>query len=733
MTASGIMKKVSMMKIKTIKMKIALAAGVCLVATAGILVGYSVYSATSSQTLVSTQVTKLIKETTLKKLESTAADNSKVITSQIEEGLNAANILALSMSAIRQSDDKSQIDSLDRQAFNDVLLSVLKSNTGLNGTYSAWEPNAFDEKDSQNINMNNGSNPQTGRFTPYWTRDPSGRIQVQHLVEYDSTEKHPNGIAKGAWYQVPKKTLKETVTAPLPYIVQGKAVWLATLSAPIIVNGEFKAVVGTDFNLDFVQNLVKEVSDQLYSGHSRVTIVTDTGLVVADSQAADLIGDSIKKVYGDEASLVIDLIKAGDLYTFEDPVSNSFRVLVPITFAESGIYWGITIQVDQDIVLQDVTQLNQVMTTKSRESITYQMLIGLVILVSAVGALWIIATRITQPILSSVNMAKEIAKGKFDIRVDNKSQDEVGQLSNALNDMAEALHRQVNVAERIADGDLTAEVILASDDDQLGSALKTMVDDLNELVSQIKERAQEIGLHAHSVDELSSELAGGATQSASSVTEISATITQMVAQIQQTSENADEASRLAKRSFDSATDGDELMGELRIAMRDIEASGQDINNIISTIEEIAEQTNLLALNAAIEAARAGEFGRGFAVVADEVRKLAARSADAVKETSRLISSSADKTKRGLELSTQTSESLSLIVENVGQVTNLMTEIAQASAEQSTGAQQVSLGINQIDEVVHHNSKNSEQCAQASSQLMSQSSTLTNLIGQFKLR
>ena len=156
--------------------------------------------------------------------------------------MSAARAIANAASAAKTFDIDNNHKTLDRFVFNRMLVEVLKNNPDLNGTYSCWAPNAFDNSDIQFRNDNDGNNAKTGRFTPYWTRDAQGKIDVQPLVEYDSSDAHPNGVIKGAWYQVPEKTLNETVTAPLPYIVQGKQVWLATLSAPVIANGTVKII-----------------------------------------------------------------------------------------------------------------------------------------------------------------------------------------------------------------------------------------------------------------------------------------------------------------------------------------------------------------------------------------------------------------------------------------------------------------------------------------------------------
>lgn len=661
-------------------------------------------------------------------MQSVASEYAQSISRRLEKGMQTAQTLADTAAATHSSDTF----SLNRNIFNEILSEGLKSNPDLNGTYSCWEPNAFDNNDAQNVNGNNGNNSQTGRFTPYWVRDNNTQ-SLQSLVEYDSREQHPNGIVKGAWYQNPQKTRSQTVTAPLPYVVQGKNVWLATLSVPVTVNNTFLGVTGADYNLDFVQKISEQVAEAIYPKEADVSIITADGLVIAASKNPSAIGKSVDNLYNKEADKIRSLISRGEKTIYTDEATGLLHVLTPITLGSSNTQWGILVRLDKDLVLSDVNAMTKQIAENNTTNAYWQIFIGLIVTLIAIVAMYLISRSLTRPILEAVDMAKTISDGQFNKRLHYQSDDEIGQLSVALDGMADTLHEHVMVADHIAKGDLNQNVTMASEKDQLGQALSQMLLDLNNVVGQIRQRSENIGRNADNVSAMSHDLASGATESASAVTEISATVTQIAAQIRQSANHADKASLLSTQSVQAAEMGNTLMVELQGAMKEIESSGTDINNIIITIESIATQTNLLALNAAIEAARAGEQGRGFAVVADEVRKLAGRSSEAVKQTAALISISAQRTQKGIQLSQETAEVLSDIVQNTSSVAELVHNIAEAANEQSSGADQVSIGISQIDEVTHQNSQTSENCALAASELSQLSIQLTNLLGQFKLK
>ena len=532
---------------------------------------------------------------------------------------------------------------------------------------------------------------------------------------------------------VPRDTGKESVLGPLPYIVQGKQVWLATMSVPITVNGKFLGVAGADYDLEFVQKISKQVSKELFNDQGEVAIISEQGLLVAESKQPELIGDQFKKIAGENWDESMKAIKEGRSMAGIDSGTGMVTVLAPINLGRTGKPWSIMLKVHKDIVLASVHKLEQEMSAESTKNTIWQIGVGIGISVLAMIALWISARSLATPIRKAADLAQAIQEGDLSQRLRHESSDEVGELSKALDSMADSLQGQVTLAERISQGDLDLDVRLASNRDQLGLALQRMVNTLNKLVSELQNGAEQISGNAGQVSALSQDLSSGATESASAITEISATMTQMAAQTKMSAENAQRANHLSVAAEQSAHGGNALMEDLMVAMQEIDRSGKDITNIIKAIDEIATQTNLLALNAAIEAARAGQHGRGFAVVADEVRNLAARSAEAAKRTASLIAESSQRTVKGMELADKTASALGDIVTGAAEVSSLVADIASASSEQASGIEQVSLGISQIDEITHQNSANSENCSAAAQELTSQAEQLNHLVRQFKVK
>ncbi len=306
------------------------------------------------------------------------------------------------------------------------------------------------------------------------------------------------------------------------------------------------------------------------------------------------------------------------------------------------------------------------------------------------------------------------------------------ELGSALQALANSMKMRAELATQIAAGDLTKEVLVSGDHDELGKALVHMHSNLKNIVCQMVTTAGLIDSGSSSVEGTSQALTDGSSRQAASLEQINSSVATMAEQTRRNAENAGQANTLANQAKQSAEKGNQQMDDLVQAMAEINQSGQNVQKIIKVIDEIAFQTNLLALNAAVEAARAGQHGKGFAVVAEEVRNLAARSAKAARETAELIEGSVSKASNGAELADTTAAALTEIVEGITKATDLMGEIAAASSDQAQSTDQINSGLNQIDEVGQQNTAYAHETASTAEELASQARHLNQLLSQFHL-
>lgn len=296
------------------------------------------------------------------------------------------------------------------------------------------------------------------------------------------------------------------------------------------------------------------------------------------------------------------------------------------------------------------------------------------------------------------------------------------------------LHGAVKVARKVADGDLTVDVDVSSTDEtgQLLSALKDMTANLNQIVGSVRASSDTIAAASTEVASGNLDLSSRTEQQASSIEETAASIEELSTTVQNNAENARQGNVVAVSASEIATKGGEVVAQVVDTMGQINESAKRIVDIISVIDGIAFQTNILALNAAVEAARAGEQGRGFAVVANEVRTLAHRSAAAAKEIKALIDDSVDKVDAGSRLVNQAGMTIGEVVQSVKRVTDIMSEIAMASQEQSEGILQVNDAIRQMDQVTQQNAALVEEAAAATESMQDQAQQLAQAVSVFKL-
>jgi methyl-accepting chemotaxis protein len=291
---------------------------------------------------------------------------------------------------------------------------------------------------------------------------------------------------------------------------------------------------------------------------------------------------------------------------------------------------------------------------------------------------------------------------------------------------AEAVHK-------ISAGDLSTDLVInAGDSSSLLYSMKVMQDNLRSLISEIKDSTDTIHTAAKEISAGNSDLSQRTEEQASSLEETASSMEELTSTVKQNAENAKHANQLAIAASGVAGKGGAVVGQVVGTMDSINESSRKIVDIISVIDGIAFQTNILALNAAVEAARAGEQGRGFAVVASEVRNLAQRSAAAAKEIKTLIGDSVEKVEGGSKLVAQAGQTMEEIVTSIHRVTDIMSEITIASAEQSQGIEQINQAITQMDEVTQQNAALVEEAAAAAESLEEQSQNLLTSVSTFKV-
>ncbi|UKE56446.1 methyl-accepting chemotaxis protein [Xanthomonas graminis] len=346
--------------------------------------------------------------------------------------------------------------------------------------------------------------------------------------------------------------------------------------------------------------------------------------------------------------------------------------------------------------------------------------------------------------LSAINgdiagLADAAARGDFSARGDE------ARYQFAFKEMVEALNRLMRQAESgladvgrimgaIADGDLSQRVDVRYEGafGQLADAANRTAEQLTTIVQGIQRSVESINTAAGEIASGNSDLSVRTEQQAASLEETAASMEELTSTVKQNADSARQANQLVLGAGEVAESGGRVVEDVVTTMASISAASTRIADIIGVIDGIAFQTNILALNAAVEAARAGEQGRGFAVVASEVRSLAQRSAAAAKEIKTLISDSVQEVQQGSTLVARAGTTMAEVVTSVKRVTDIMADISAASAEQSSGIEQVSKTVMQLDEATQQNAALVEEATAAAKSMEDQASDLTRAVAVFRL-
>lgn len=377
---------------------------------------------------------------------------SKQIQLELDKAIIASRTLCETVGTVKN--DVSS--SFSRAEIQDLLKSILVRFPNFLGTYTVWEPNSYDGKDS--LYANTLSHDSTGRFVPYVYRN-GNNILVEPIVGYTDQK-------VATWYFEPKQTKIESVIDPFYY----QNMYMISIINPIVKKGTFYGITGVDMSMDYIQKLIDGFD--LYDGSASIAILSDVGTIVAANKQPKWAGQATSKFYSKLPS------KLFQMQAYSDMEADTLRVFVPFRLGESTKTWGTYIQVPKAALMKD-----------SNSMLLILCILGFSSMIILVFGIYYFINQLTSPILAIAAAAEEIAEGNFNNELLVVSTcEEVDKLQSSFQKISHSQKDITTVCKSIAEGDFSTKAIVRSSTDELSLSVNKMIDHLQQSSIDDKKR-----------------------------------------------------------------------------------------------------------------------------------------------------------------------------------------------------------------------------------------------------